>query len=109
MQRRHVARIIINEGTYHWVIKLFETLASGALEYNGLAGCSIGDKFCLSYVNFYIANDGIIAPSYGLKTDDEVKEKLQSYFPERKIKLVPIAPIAEGGGGIHCITQQQPS
>ena len=73
------------------------------------AECSIGDKFCLSYVNFYIANDGIIAPSYGLKTDDEVKEKLQSYFPERKIKLVPIAPIAEGGGGIHCITQQQPS
>jgi len=70
--------------------------------------CSIGDKFCRSYVNFYIANGGLIAPSYGLKTDCEVKEKLQSYFPDRKISFVPIAPIAEGGGGIHCITQQQP-
>ena len=44
-----------------------------------------------------------------IKTDGEVKERLQSYFPDRKIVMVPISPIAEGGGGIHCITQQQPS
>ena len=68
----------------------------------------IGDKFCLSYVNFYIANGSIIAPSYGIKTDDEVKERLQSYFPSREINMVPISSIAQGGGGIHCITQQQP-
>jgi agmatine deiminase len=71
--------------------------------------CTIGEKFCLSYVNFYIANGGVIAPSYGIKTDEEVKEKLQSYFPDKKIVMVPISSIAEGGGGIHCITQQQPS
>jgi len=71
--------------------------------------CVIGEKYCLSYVNFYIANGGVIAPSYGIKTDGEVKERLQSYFPDRKIVMVPISPIAEGGGGIHCITQQQPS
>ena len=70
--------------------------------------CKIGDKFCLSYVNFYIANGSVIAPSYGIKTDDEVKERLQSYFPKRQIVMVPISPIAQGGGGIHCITQQQP-
>ena len=70
--------------------------------------CIIGERFCLSYVNFYIANGSIIAPSYGIKTDDEVKEKLQSYFPSRKINMVPISSIAQGGGGIHCITQQQP-
>ena len=27
--------------------------------------CVIGEKYCLSYVNFYIANGGVIAPSYG--------------------------------------------
>lgn len=70
--------------------------------------CIIGERFCLSYVNFYIANGGLIAPSYGIKADAEVREKLQSYFPDRKIVMVPIAAIAEGGGGIHCITQQQP-
>ena len=71
--------------------------------------CAIGDKFCLSYVNFYYANGAIIAPSYGIATDDAVRERLQSYFPEREIVLVNIDHIAEGGGGIHCITQQQPS
>ena len=68
-----------------------------------------GDKFCRSYVNFYIANDAIIAPSYGIAADDEVRECLQGAFPDRTIKQVRIDPIAEGGGGIHCITQQQPS
>ena len=67
-----------------------------------------GDRFCRSYVNFYYANGAIIAPSYGIKTDDEVRETLQSIFPERKVVQVRIDDVAEGGGGIHCITQQQP-
>lgn len=73
------------------------------------ASCAIGDRFCLSYVNFYIANGAVIAPSYGIKTDEEVRERLQSYFPGREIVQVRIDHIAEGGGGIHCITQQQPA
>ena len=71
--------------------------------------CALNDKFCLSYVNFYFANGAVIAPSYGIATDDEVRERLQSYFPEREIVMVPIADVAMGGGGIHCITQQQPA
>lgn len=71
--------------------------------------CVIGDRFCLSYVNFYYANGAVIAPSYDDHTDGQVRERLQSYFPEREIVLVPIKDIAIGGGGIHCITQQQPA
>ena len=67
-----------------------------------------GDRFCLSYVNFYFANSAIIAPSYGIPTDDAVKERHQSSFPDREIVLVRIDHVAEGGGGIRCITQQQP-
>lgn len=70
--------------------------------------CAIGDRFCLSYVNFYLANGAVIAPAYGIALDDQVKERLQSYFPDREIVQVRIDHIAEGGGGIHCITQQQP-
>lgn len=75
------------------------------------ADCSLAsnDRFCLSYVNFYIANGAVIAPSYGVDTDNIAKERLQSCFPEHEVELVPIAHIAEGGGGIHCITQQQPA
>ncbi|GAB5415482.1 MAG: agmatine deiminase family protein [Congregibacter sp.] len=69
---------------------------------------AVGDRFCLSYVNFYVANRAVIAPAYGVKMDAEVKERLQSYFPTREIVQVRIEHIAEGGGGIHCITQQQP-
>jgi agmatine deiminase len=65
-------------------------------------------RFCRSYVNFYFANGAIIAPAYGIHTDGEVLERLQSIFPERSVVQVRIDPIAEGGGGIHCITQQQP-
>jgi agmatine deiminase len=70
--------------------------------------CAIGDRFCLSYVNFYIANGAVVAPAYGIGLDDEVHERLQSYFPGREIVQVRVDHIAEGGGGIHCITQQQP-
>ena len=30
-------------------------------------------------------------------------------FPNRRVEQLPIHAIAEDGGGIHCITQQQPS
>jgi agmatine deiminase len=68
-----------------------------------------GERHCLSYINFYIANGGIVAPAYGVTEDDVARERLQSYFPGREVVLVPIDSIAEGGGGIHCITQQQPA
>ena len=67
-----------------------------------------GERFCRSYVNFYFANGAIIAPAYGIDRDTEVRERLQSLFPDREIIMLRIDYIAEGGGGIHCITQQQP-
>ncbi|NNE22449.1 MAG: agmatine deiminase family protein [Rhizobiales bacterium] len=66
------------------------------------------ERFCRSYVNFYIANGAIIAPSYGIEEDAQACDVLAGCFPDREIVLVPIRDIAIGGGGIHCITQQQP-
>ena len=70
---------------------------------------SMGERFCCSYVNSYIANGAVIAPSYGIALDGEIRERLQDYFPGREIVMVPISDIAVGGGAIHCITQQQPA
>lgn len=67
-----------------------------------------GDVFCRSYVNFYIANGGVVAPAYGTATDERVRALLRDLFPGREVALVDICAIAPGGGGIHCITQQQP-
>ena len=68
----------------------------------------MGDRFCLSYINFYIANGGIVMPEYGIPADERARAVVESCFPGRRIVQVDIRGVATGGGGIHCITQQQP-
>ncbi len=61
------------------------------------------------YINFYIANGGIVVPNFGVETDNEAMQVLQEAFPNRKIVGVSGGrEISLGGGNIHCITQQQP-
>ena len=67
-----------------------------------------GEKFCRSYVNSYLVNGGVVMPCYGVATDDEAREAFEELFPGRRITQVSINNIALGGGGIHCITQQEP-
>ena len=67
------------------------------------------ERFCLSYINFYIANGGIVLPKYGVESDDVAAETIQSAFPDHEIAAIDVIDIATGGGGIHCITQQQPA
>ncbi len=66
-----------------------------------------GDRLPASYINFYIANGGVIMPTFGDPHDRAAVEALQKLFPDRKVAGVPAREILLGGGGIHCITQQQ--
>jgi agmatine deiminase len=68
----------------------------------------MGEKYCGSFINFYIANGGIVAPTYGTDTDTRAHNAIQDAFPEHELVTVNIDHIAVAGGGIHCITQQQP-
>ena len=62
-----------------------------------------------SYINFYIANKGIVMPSFDdEKADIRAKDIIQSAFPDRKIITINGIDISMGGGNVHCITQQQP-
>jgi agmatine deiminase len=67
------------------------------------------DGYCRSYVNFYIANGAVIAPAYGIAEDAAVFEALGRAYPDRTIVPVPLKALFRGGGGIHCITQQEPA
>jgi agmatine deiminase len=68
-----------------------------------------GEELDLSYINFFIANDGIVLPAFGDKNDSLAVETLSGAFPDRNVVSVPNAvEIALAGGNIHCITQQQP-
>ncbi len=67
-----------------------------------------GDRLAGSYINFYIANGGVVAPLFDDPYDRAALETLQELFPDRKVVGVPAREILLGGGNIHCITQQQP-
>jgi agmatine deiminase len=67
------------------------------------------ELFCRSYINYYLPNGAVVMPAYGVPGDDAVREALRDIYPGREIAAVDINTIAPGGGGIHCITQQQPA
>lgn len=67
-----------------------------------------GERFSRSFVNFYIANGGVVSPRFCTETDERALQTLQRAFPERSVVQVDVRDIVVGGGGIHCITQQQP-
>ena len=66
------------------------------------------DIYCRSYVNFYLANDAVIAPAYGIAEDAVVADTLRRAYPDRQIVCLALRALFRGGGGIHCITQQEP-
>ena len=65
-------------------------------------------RLAASYVNFYIANKGIVMPLLDAKTDRRAAARIKRAFPGRKVVGVPAREILLGGGNIHCITQQVP-
>jgi agmatine deiminase len=61
-----------------------------------------------SYVNFTLCNGGLVLPSFDDTHDEQARTLLADCFPDREIVTVPARDIVAGGGGIHCITQQEP-
>lgn len=62
-----------------------------------------------SYVNCYVCNDAVILGTYGDDRDDEAAGVLRTLFPRREVVRVDARPLFALGGGVHCITQQQPA
>lgn len=68
------------------------------------------DDFAAGYVNYYVCNGAVMMPEFGdKKADERAKSILQASYPDRIIEQINIDGIAAGGGGIHCVTQQQPA
>jgi agmatine deiminase len=62
-----------------------------------------------SYINHLVVNGGVIACAFDDPHDAEARAILAEQYPGREVVAVDARPLFERGGGIHCITQQQPS
>ncbi|TXD53158.1 MULTISPECIES: agmatine/peptidylarginine deiminase [unclassified Polaribacter] len=80
-------------------------------------GDSVKVIAALSYLNFIITNKVIIGQTcwregmpLELKSKDEkAAQILQFVFPNRKVIMIDALAVNLGGGGIHCISMQQPA
>jgi agmatine deiminase len=62
-----------------------------------------------SYINHYVCNGAVICPRFDDPRDDAACERLEDAYPGRDIRMLDARALFAMGGGIHCITQQQPS
>jgi agmatine deiminase len=70
-----------------------------------------GSSGVVPYVNLYLGNGVVVVPTCGDEPDRdaEVLRMLGRVFEGREVVGVPARVLAEGGGGVHCITQQLPA
>ena len=66
--------------------------------------------FAAGYANFHVCNGAVIAPQFGdAAADAYCRDLLREQFPQREVVQLNIDALAAGGGGIHCVTLQQPA
>ena len=68
-----------------------------------------GRRLTMSYLNFYLANGAVLLPMFGDAKDDAAYAAIKAAFPDRQAIQIDATDLVYGGGGIHCITQQQPA
>lgn len=61
-----------------------------------------------SYVNHLVCNGGVVACVFDDPHDERALEILREVYPGREVVGVDARPLFDRGGGIHCITQQEP-
>jgi len=61
------------------------------------------------YCNFYLANGGVIVPTFRDPADDAACQVLQTAFPDHHVVGVDALNLIWGLGAFHCMTQQQPA
>lgn len=63
-----------------------------------------------SYINHLVTNDGVVLCGFGEEAADaRAREIIGEAYPGRRVVSVDARPLFDRGGGIHCITQQQPT
>jgi len=98
---------------YQVSLELTELLKAAGLEVIPLpAPAALTDEHGpvdFSYVNHYVVNGGVIACGFGEDAADSRAREILAAAYDREVVTVDAREIFARGGGIHCITQQQPA
>ncbi|WP_338241880.1 agmatine deiminase family protein [Aurantiacibacter hainanensis] len=62
-----------------------------------------------SYMNFVIANDVVVVPTYGSAHDEEAVAAIGDLFPGRAAVGLRADAVLTGGGSFHCASQHVPA
>jgi agmatine deiminase len=62
-----------------------------------------------SYANFYIGNKVVLLPVFHDENDEEARQLLVGLFPGREVVPIYARDLVYGYGGLHCVTQQEPT
>ena len=60
------------------------------------------------YVNHFAINGAVVACSFDDPVDAEARDVIADAYPGRSVVTVDARALFARGGGVHCITQQQP-
>ena len=105
---RFIDRNTIAIADSDWGSETEEPLAA-ACEAAGLKVVRIPCPGETDYMNWYVGNGFVAAMAFG---DDEAdaaaKSQLETLFPGRDVSMLDASSLWNTGGGIHCVTNDQP-
>ena len=67
-----------------------------------------GEPLSCSYINFSFVNGGVVLCKFDDPKDETTANVFRRLFNDREVVSVAALDIFKGGGGVHCITQQEP-
>jgi agmatine deiminase len=89
--------------------------AARSIDYDEHAEVRSPEPFYATYLNYLVTNGGIIFPEYGVGSDKDAADLVQSIYDETfgkgsyEVVSVRTDEIDYAGGNIHCITQNEPA
>ena len=68
-----------------------------------------GRRLPASYLNFYVANDLVLVPTFNDPADRTALGRLAELFPGREVVGIHAVDLILGLGALHCLTLQEPA
>ena len=107
---------VVNGGDNSYLLDRTKwTIPTTWLPQKGLlkAGETINWVAASSYLNFLVTKNTVLLPTYISQGSSKVKEQkvkeiFTKIFPNRKLIFIDVMNLNYNGGGIHCVTQQEP-